>query len=128
LPDGTATAAAAALVARKPNDDGGKVLALSSFGDALGPYDFHAALFGPSRRATFPWSGPVRMAVADPIDACDVKAFKAPCWRRLLCRSYAHTPSSVPFLILCRYPTSEYLITLPSFLSSSSARRACTEA
>lgn len=78
LPDGAGLAAPLAVVPlpRKPGDDGGKLLALSSFGDALGPYDFSAALFGPSTRAAFPLHGPVRMVAADPINACDVKAFK----------------------------------------------------
>jgi hypothetical protein len=57
------------------------VLALSSYGDPLGPYDFHSALFGPSKEKAFPFHGPVRMVVADPIQACDVKAFKVvACW------------------------------------------------
>jgi hypothetical protein len=63
-------------------DEGGKFLAMSSQGDMLGPYDFTAALFGPStslklQKANNPAAfAPVRFVVADPIDGCDTRKYK----------------------------------------------------
>lgn len=64
---------------RRSGDDGGKFVAMTSYGDYLGPYDFVSALFGPSSRAKVSYalsSKAVRMVIADPIDACEVKLYK----------------------------------------------------
>jgi hypothetical protein len=64
---------------RRSGDDGGKFIAMTSSGDYLGPYDFTSALFGPSSRAklNIAWkTKPVKMVIADPIDACDMKLYK----------------------------------------------------
>lgn len=71
------------LPQRRPNDEGGKFVALTSFGDPLGPYTFHSALFGPSgrdRSAKHTANGnPVKLVVADPIDGCNVQTYKVRC-------------------------------------------------
>ena len=62
---------------RRKDDDGGKIVAMSSFGDPLGPYDFHSALFGPSTKERFPYKhGPLRFAVVDPPDGCETSKYK----------------------------------------------------
>jgi hypothetical protein len=73
-------AAAAPLPKRRPNDEGGRMVALTSFGEPLGPYMFHSALFGPStllESAKHTGGKAVKLVVADPPNGCNVQEYKA---------------------------------------------------